>query len=75
MMIKFSMHLKDPNVIVRMNPDEGPKLTADKVKQIKVALFKSKKQPTLKALAKKFRVSDMQIHRIKTGENWSHVKV
>jgi len=66
---------KDPNVLIRMNPDEGPKLTADKVKQIKIALFKTKKQPTLKALAKKFRVSDMQIHRIKTGENWSHVKV
>ncbi|AYB29810.1 MULTISPECIES: NUMOD4 domain-containing protein [Chryseolinea] len=67
--------LKDPNVLVRMNPDEGPKLTADKVKVIKQALFKSKKQPTLKALAKKYRVSDMQIHRIKTGENWGHVKV
>ncbi|MBT1689578.1 NUMOD4 domain-containing protein [Dawidia soli] len=66
---------KDPNVLLRMNPEEGPKLTADKVKQIKVALFKSKKQPTLKALAKKFRVSDMQIHRIKIGENWGHVKV
>ncbi len=66
---------KDPNVLVRMNPDEGPKLTADKVKKIKLALFKSKKQPTLKALAKLFKVSDMQIHRIKTGENWSHVKV
>jgi methylphosphotriester-DNA--protein-cysteine methyltransferase len=59
----------------RLNPDEGPKLTVDKVKQIKVALFKSKKQPTLKALAKRFRVSDMQIHRIKIGENWAHVKV
>lgn len=67
--------LKDPNVLVRMNPEEGPKLTADKVKLIKTALFKSKKQPTLKALAKKYRVSDMQIHRIKTGENWGHVKV
>ena len=67
--------LKDPNVLVRMNPEEGPKLTADKVKLIKTALFKSKKQPTLKALAKKFRVSDMQIHRIKTGENWGHVRV
>jgi hypothetical protein len=66
---------KDPNVLIRMNPDEGPKLTADKVKKIKLALFKSKKQPTLKALAKLFKVSDMQIHRIKTGENWSHVKV
>lgn len=66
---------KDPNVLKRMNPDEGPKLTADKVKLIKTALFKSKKQPTLKALAKKYKVSDMQIHRIKIGENWSHVKV
>lgn len=66
---------KDPNVLLRMNPDEGPKLSADKVKAIKTALFKSKKQPTLKALAKKFRVSDMQIHRIKIGENWAHIKV
>jgi hypothetical protein len=66
---------RDPNVLQRLNPDEGPKLTIDKVKQIKIALFKSKKQPTLKVLARKFRVSDMQIHRIKIGENWSHVKV
>jgi len=66
---------KDPNVLDRMNPDEGPKLTAEKVKKIKLALFKSKKQPTLKALAKQFKVSDMQIHRIKTGENWGHITV
>lgn len=66
---------RDPNVLVRMSPGEGPKLTVDKVKKIKRALFKSKKQPTLKQLAKLFEVSDMQIHRIKTGENWSHVKV
>lgn len=66
---------KDPNVLARMNPDEGPKLTAEKVKKIKVALFRSNKQPTLKKLAKQFKVSDMQIHRIKVGENWSHVKI
>jgi hypothetical protein len=66
--------LKDPNVLVRQNPEEGPKLNAAKVRQIKRAL-KAKNQPTLKALAKQFRVSDMQIHRIKTGENWSHVTV
>ena len=66
--------LKDPNVLSRQNPDEGPKLNASKVRQIKRAL-NSKKQPTLKALAKQFRVSDMQIHRIKTGENWSHISV
>lgn len=66
--------LKDPNVVLRQNPEEGPKLDAAKVRQIKRAL-KAKKQPTLKALAKQFKVSDMQIHRIKTGENWSHVTV
>jgi hypothetical protein len=71
--IKHAM--KDPNVIARLNSDEGKKLNIDKVRQIKVALFKSKKQPTLKSLAKRFKVSDMQIHRIKTGENWSRVKV
>jgi hypothetical protein len=66
--------LKDPNVLMRQNPEEGPKLNAAKVRQIKRAL-KAKKQPTLKALAKQFKVSDMQIHRIKTGENWSHITV
>lgn len=66
--------LKDPNVLIRQNPAEGPKLNASKVKRIKRAL-QSKKQPTLKALAKQYKVSDMQIHRIKTGENWSHVTI
>lgn len=66
--------LKDPNVLLRQNPEEGPKLDAAKVRQIKRAL-KAKKKPTLKALAKLFKVSDMQIHRIKTGENWSHISV
>lgn len=70
--IKHSM--KDPNVKQRQSPDEGPKLNAAKVKQIKRAL-KAKSKPTLKVLAKQFRVSDMQIHRIKTGENWSHIEV
>lgn len=66
--------LKDPNVLIRQNPEEGPKLNAVKVRQIKRAL-NAKNQPTLKALAKQFKVSDMQIHRIKTGENWSHIKI
>jgi len=72
--VQIGHALKDPNVLIRQNPEEGPKLNAAKVRQIKRAL-KAKNQPTLKALAKQFRVSDMQIHRIKTGENWSHVTV
>lgn len=46
------------------------KLTLDKVKSIKKQLAKG---ITLKALAVKYEVSDMQIHRIKTGENWGDV--
>jgi hypothetical protein len=65
----------DPNVLKHISPEKGPKLTAEKVKQIKTDLLKSKVPPTLKKLAKRYRVSDMQIHRIKTGENWGHIKV
>jgi hypothetical protein len=72
--VQIQHALQDPNVLSRQNPAEGPKLNTAKVKQIKRAL-KAKNQPTLKALAKQFKVSDMQIHRIKTGENWSHVTV
>jgi hypothetical protein len=53
-------------------PVKGPQLDIEKVKQIKLALQKGK---TLKELGLKYKVSDMQIHRIKTGENWGHVKV
>ncbi|HMO32810.1 MAG TPA: NUMOD4 domain-containing protein [Lacibacter sp.] len=52
-------------------PVKGPQLDVEKVKKIKQALKAGK---TLKSLATKYKVSDMQIHRIKTGENWSHVK-
>lgn len=72
--VQIEHALSDPNVLERQNPAEGPKLNTSKVKQIKRAL-KAKKQPTLKSLARQFKVSDMQIHRIKTGENWSHVTV
>jgi hypothetical protein len=59
---------------MRENPGEAnnAKLTVDKVKQIKRLLKDGK---TLKFIATKFGVSDMQVHRIKTGENWSSVKV
>jgi hypothetical protein len=47
------------------------KLTAEKVSRIKKLL---KKGNTLKSIAGKFNVSDMQVYRIKTGENWKQVK-
>lgn len=47
------------------------KLTETDVLYIKEKLHQGK---TLKSLALRFGVSDMQIHRIKTGENWSRIK-
>lgn len=49
------------------------KLTEARVLMIKKQLADGKK--TLKEIAERFKVTDMQIHRIKTGENWSHVKL
>lgn len=47
------------------------KLTAEKVSAIKKLLAKGM---SLKALALKYGVSDMQIYRIKIGENWGKIK-
>jgi hypothetical protein len=55
------------------NPTKkGAKLDIRKVKGIKKLL---KEKNTLKYIAEKYGVSDMQIHRIKTKENWAHVKI
>lgn len=56
---------------VKPNTSMG-KLSESDVLYIKQRL---KKGDTLRKLAKRFDVSDMQIHRIKTGENWSHIKL
>lgn len=52
--------------------NEGWKLTSTDVIHIKKLL---KRGWTLRKIAKQFNVSDMQIHRIKTNENWSHIKI
>lgn len=51
---------------------EGKKLQVKDVIKIKQLLKQNK---TLKQIAAMFGVSDMQIHRIKVGDNWKHVKV
>lgn len=59
-------------VSIKRNKKSGAsKLIAKDVLYIKEKLSQGK---TLKELAKKFGVSDMQIHRIKTGKCWSEVK-
>jgi hypothetical protein len=61
--------------LVEHNKNRDYKLSATKVLLIKKKLSDPKRKTRLKMLAKQFGVSEMQLHRIKTGENWGHVKV
>lgn len=58
--------------IVRKLPSHA-KLTETKVKFIKRKIFDPKRRTRLKMIAKQFGISEMQLYRIKTGENWGHV--
>jgi hypothetical protein len=49
------------------------KLTETKVKFLKRKLNDPNRKTRLKILAKRFGVSEMQLYRIKTGENWGDV--
>jgi hypothetical protein len=53
----------------------GNKLTETQVMWLKKKLLDPNRKTRLKIYAKKFGVSEMTLHRIKTGENWGHIKV
>lgn len=63
------------NLIEHNLQSDGKKLTVTKVMRIKKLLAKPNQTTRIKMIAKQFGVSEMQIRRIKTGENWSQVKV
>lgn len=52
----------------------GLKLTLAQVKAIKDTINNPKRKLTYKQLATKYKVSEMTLYRIKSGENWSKVK-
>ena len=54
---------------------DGRKLTSTKVIHLKKLLNDPNRKTRIKMLAKQFGISEMQVHRIKSGENWSHIKV
>ncbi len=60
---------KNPNPESRGNQ----KLTAEVVRKLKQKIKDGKM--TLKMIGKQFGITDMQVHRIKTGENWGYVKI
>lgn len=72
---------KNPNVLKarekrrESKPYKGHKLNATQVKRLKKKIFDPNRKTRLKILAKQFGISEMQLYRIKSGENWSHVTV
>ncbi len=69
---RFDHLAKNPNF---KNSKRNSKLTAGRVKMIKKKLLDPNRKTRMKMLAKQFGVSEMQLHRIKTGENWGYVSV
>ncbi|MEI7472405.1 MAG: NUMOD4 domain-containing protein [Chitinophagaceae bacterium] len=59
---------------VQASRTKGLKLNADQVKTIKSLIFDPKRKLTYKQLAKKYKVSEMTLYRIRSGENWGKVK-
>ena len=58
---------------VRKYPSNA-KLTETRVKLIKRKINDPNRRTRLKMIAKQFGISEMQLYRIKTGENWGYVE-
>lgn len=52
---------------------KGHKLTAGKVKLIKQKIFDKNRRSLMRDIAHQFGISEMQLYRIKSGENWGHI--
>jgi len=73
---------KSPNVLAARKKllehnikSDGPKLSVMKVILIKKLLQNPNRKTRIKMIAKQFGVSEMQIFRIQSGENWGHIKI
>lgn len=53
--------------------NSGLKLTTTQVKAIKDTLKNPKRKLTYKQLAEKYKVSEMTLYRIRSGENWAKI--
>ncbi len=56
------------------NKTEGLKLNIIQVRSIKEAIKSPSRKLTYKQMAAKYKVSEMTLYRIKSGENWGKVK-
>lgn len=72
-------HKTNPNIIEARKhipkPQKGHKLTSTEVLRIKKIIANPNRKTRMKIIAKQFGISEMQLYRIKSGENWSHIKL
>ncbi|MGQ1890697.1 NUMOD4 domain-containing protein [Thermophagus sp. OGC60D27] len=54
---------------------EGGKLTDTQVMLLKKKITDPNRKTKLKIIARQFGISEIQLHRIKRGENWGHIKI
>ncbi|MFC4738862.1 HNH endonuclease [Flavobacterium ponti] len=54
---------------------DGAKLSSTDVIRLKRKILDPNRKTRLRLIAKEFGISEMQLYRIKTGENWGHIKV
>lgn len=63
----------NPIYINRVYQKSTAKLTETRVRLIKRKIFDPNRKTRMKMIAKQFGISEMQLYRIKSGENWSDV--
>ena len=54
---------------------DGKKLTSTQVIRIKKMLQRNENKTRLVMIAKQFNITTQQLYRIRTGENWGHIKI
>lgn len=59
----------------RVKTQKGHKLTSTDVIRIKKKIFDPNRKTRMKIIAKQFGISEMQLYRIKSGENWGHIRL
>jgi len=68
-------HKKNPEYFKYIGLRRYSKLTEGRVRLIKRKIFDPNRKTRMRIIAKQFGISEMQLYRIKSGENWSHVKI
>lgn len=79
---KIAHYKKSPHVIRAKEEllahnikSDGRKLSVTNVIHLKKLINDPNRKTRLKILAKRFGISEMQLYRIKSGENWGHITV